>query len=88
MTLNEYLKKILKQIQDSSSEAEAISVVEKAQKVLDDSNISESSKEQFWIDLYEELGGDYILVMESQGSSALSEIIAAAKTVIAQKLKK
>ncbi|WP_412521893.1 hypothetical protein [Shewanella algae] len=88
MTPNEYMKKISKQITNSSSEEEAIALIEKAQRVIDNSKISTTSKEKFWIDLYEELGGEHSWACESQDSSALSAIIAAAKAAIAKKANK
>lgn len=85
MITNEYVKKIAEEITTCSSEQEALAIVEKAQRVIDRSNISTSSKKQFWIDLYEELGGDLSWVLESQDSSALSAIIDAAKAAIANR---
>lgn len=88
MTPNEYLNKISKEIRECLTDKQAIEVVEKAERVLDNSNISESSKKQFWVDLYEELGGESSWVCESQDSAALSAIINAAKAIIALKAKK
>lgn len=88
MTVDDYVKKISEQIGQSSSEVEAVAIVEKAQRVIDKSDISESSKKRFWVELYDELGGDLSYVSESQDSSALSAIINAAKAAIAQRVKK
>lgn len=88
MTLDEYRKKILREIERCGSESQAIATVEKAQRVLNNSNISERSKNGFWVELYESLGGAYTLTVESQATSSLSDIIGAAKSVIAQKVKK
>jgi len=82
------MKKIAGQINSCTSESEARAIVEKAQQVIDDSNISIASQKQFWIDLYEELGSDLTYTCESQDSSALSAIIDAAKAAIAQKTSK
>lgn len=88
MTVNEYVKKIAEEIGKSSSKSEAVAIVEKAQRVIDNSDISAVSKSRFWVDLYEELGGDLSWACESQDSSALSAIIDAAKSAIAQKTSK
>ncbi|WP_419227628.1 hypothetical protein [Alteromonas sp. OM2203] len=87
MTIDEYRKKILGLLKASSSEQEVRSVLKTADEVLKDSDISESSKKQFWVDLYEDLGGDDYVLMEKQASSSLSAIVAAAKEVIAKKVK-
>ncbi len=88
MTLNEYVEKITQEIKDSASKQKALSVVEKAQRVLNDSKIAKSAQEQFWIDLYESLGGSREFIAESQDAAALSAIISAAKAVIAEKANK
>jgi hypothetical protein len=86
MTIDEYRVKILGLLKACSSEKEARSILNNADKVLDNSDISESSKKKFWINLYENLGDEYALI-EKQASSSLSAIIAAAKEVIAKKVK-
>ncbi|MCK4819856.1 hypothetical protein KA005_29090 [bacterium] len=88
MTHNEYRNKVFGQIKTSNTRLEVIDVIENAQKVLDDSNTSESSQKQFWVELYEQLGGDDFVLLEKQAGSSLSDIVAAAKSVIAQKAKK
>jgi hypothetical protein len=88
VTVDEYVKKIAEQITQSSSEEEALEVVEKAQRVIEKSDISNSSKKRFWVDLYESMGGDLTYTSESQDSAALSAIIDAAKAAIAQRVKK
>ena len=86
MTIDEYVKKIAKQIGQSSSKEEALEIIEKAQRVIEKSDISESSKKRFWVDLYESMGGDLTATCESQDSAALSAIISAAKAAIAQRV--
>lgn len=88
MTLYEYLKEVENKIYKAGSRQSAIQIVEEAQNVLTKSNISSQSQKQFWIDLYEKLGGDLNVALEKQGGDALSNIIAAAKQVIAEKAKK
>lgn len=88
MTLYEYLKEVENKIYKAGSCQSAIQIVEEAQNVLTKSNISSQSQKQFWIDLYEKLGGDLNVALEKQGGDALSNIIAAAKQVIAEKAKK
>lgn len=88
MTLTEYIEKISKQISACTSENEALHIIKTAEKVLRESNISESSKKRFWTELYESLGGDWNLCVESQDSSALAAIIIAAKAAIAANAKK
>ncbi|MGR2821687.1 hypothetical protein ABMX69_11000 [Vibrio vulnificus] len=88
MTLNEYLNHVEEKLLQSGSKEEAISIVETAQETLTKSAISDDSQKQFWIDLYEKLGGDLEVALEKQGGDALSNIISAAKKVIADKAKK
>lgn len=88
MTINEYCEKVVSLLKKCQTEKEAISVLDTAQKVLDSSNISSASQKQFWIELYEALGGDDYVLIEKQAGSALSDIVSAAKKVIAQKVKR
>lgn len=83
MTVDEYVKKIAKEIWDNPSAYE--NILSKATSVIESSNIKKESKEIFWIDLYNELGGDLNPCMESQDSTNLWSLIAAAKLAIAAK---
>lgn len=85
MTLNEYRNKIYKEIAEAGSAEEAKAIVEKAHRVLEGANLSEDSKGRFWVKLYDDFGGALEIATESQGADALSDIIRAAKSVIAQK---
>lgn len=94
MSTDEYLKKISQEIQKSESNQQVIEVLEKAQRVLDNSQILEVSKKKFWVDLYNDIENDFqpkterfLIAVESQDGSALSDIIAAAKAAIALKVK-
>ncbi|HFQ5129980.1 hypothetical protein [Photobacterium sanguinicancri] len=88
MTLNEYLNQTEEKLLSASSREEAESIVSSAQNVLNASKISEDGQRQFWADLYKKLGGDQDFILEKQGADSLSDILAAAKRVIAQKVKK
>ncbi|WBA13681.1 hypothetical protein [Salinivibrio proteolyticus] len=88
MTLNEYLNQTEEKILRASSLYEVESILKSAQKVLNESKISEEEQRQFWADLYKKLGGDQDVVLEKQGADSLSDILAAAKRVIADKVKK
>ncbi|MCD6668847.1 hypothetical protein LT068_07090 [Vibrio cholerae] len=88
MTLNEYLNQTEEKLLSASSREEAESIVSSAQNVLNASKISEDEQKQFWADLYKKLGGDQDFILEKQGADSLSDILAAAKRVIAQKVKK
>ncbi len=88
MTIDEYLSQIEKEIRESKSIEIVNNRIRLAQEVLDKSNISLQSKNKFWIDLYEKLNELPIISLEQQGGSALSDIILAAKSIIAQKVSK
>jgi len=88
MTINEYLNQVEQNLQNSTSREEALRIVSSAQSVLVESKISEQTQKQFWIDLYNNLGGDQDLILEKQGGDSLSSILAAAKRVIAEKVQK
>ena len=88
MTLNEYLNQTEEKLLSASSREEAESIVSSAQNVLNASKISEDGQRQFWADLYKKLGGDQEFILEKQGADSLSDILASAKRVIAQKVKK
>lgn len=88
MTLNEYLNQTEEKLLSASSREEAESILSSAQNVLNASKISEGGQRQFWADLYKKLGGDQDFILEQQGADSLSDILAAAKRVIAQKVKK
>ncbi|MCF3098873.1 hypothetical protein EHZ86_16680 [Aeromonas australiensis] len=87
MTLNEYLKDVEQRLIQAQNEHEVERILENVQDVLSESRISNDSQKRFWIDLYENLGGDVSVAVEKQGGCALSNIIAAAKKVIADKVK-
>lgn len=84
MTVDEYVKKIAKEIFDEPSSYE--SILAKATNVIEKSNIKVDSKEKFWIDLYNELGGNLTPCFESQDSRKLWNLIAAAKVAVAAKV--
>lgn len=92
MTVYEYAVKIRNRIKDCKSIDQAREILVEAQKVIEKSKISPSSREKFWIELYNSLDysirmdGSLYYTSESQDASALSAIIAAAKQVIAQNI--
>jgi len=87
MTVDEYLKQIAIEIQGADSPDGAVRIVEKAERVLAKSSISEKSKEKFWVGLYDEFGGELSSVCESPSAAALSAIVSAAKAAIVQNLR-
>lgn len=88
MTLEEYLNEVFQNINNAKSKREARRAVEKAEKVLDQSDIKRSSKKSFWIELYERLNDKSNLKLEKQAASSLSDIVAAAQEVIADNIDK
>lgn len=85
MTVDEYAVKIKDKIFDNPKNY--IQIIASAEAVVNQSNISDESKEKFWINLYEELGGKLTPCMESQDTAEFWKLIAAAKSVIVNKSK-
>jgi uroporphyrinogen-III decarboxylase len=86
MTVDEYVKKIASELFSNPQAYKKI--LDKATSVIEKSNIKQSSKDAFWIKLYNELGGKSNLCMDSQDSGKLWDLISAAKATIAAKTQK
>ncbi len=85
MTATEYKDKILNEICNASSVEDVKDIINKADNVVNNSDISNLSKNKFWIDLNNDLLKESISLEEQAGSS-LSAIISAAKAIIASKI--
>jgi hypothetical protein len=86
MTIDEYVRKIAREI--FSNPHAYREILNRATSVIDNSNITPSSKQAFWVKLYNELGGDLNVANESQDSAELWKLIADAKSAIAIKSQK
>ncbi|MGA9755552.1 MAG: hypothetical protein WBV23_10470 [Desulfobaccales bacterium] len=87
MTLNEYRQKIFERVLHSNNKNEVLQILKEAKTVLIESEVSEISTRNFWINLYEDLDNKQKLICEKVAVGALSDIIAAAQEVIAKNIK-
>ncbi|UAN60155.1 hypothetical protein [Serratia sp. JSRIV004] len=86
MTVTEYAKKIAIKIYNNQDNYKEI--IKEAERVLDNSNIKQESKDEFWVILYKELSSKPVVCMDSQDSGDLNKLLYAAKAAIAAKTKK
>ncbi|AUT91690.1 TPA: hypothetical protein ACKRKP_000790 [Proteus mirabilis] len=83
MTITEYAKKIADKLANSPSNYR--SILDEAERVINNSHLSDLDIKQFWIELYREYESRPRTITEKQGSSELDKIIDAAKAIIAKK---
>ena len=84
MTLDEFRQETLDKLLHASSAPDARSIVASASDTLNRSDIQTLHKRQFWSELYSSLNKRWIV--ERQGVSSLSAIIAAAQSAVAEYL--
>ncbi|WP_311749143.1 hypothetical protein [Proteus terrae] len=86
MTITEYAKEIADRIYHNEEQYKEI--IQEAENVLNNSNIRQESKDEFWIILYNELSKKSEPMMESQDSHDLNKLLTAAKAAVAAKTRK
>lgn len=87
MAINEYVIKINQEIRNNPKSY--IQIIEEASATLEESNVSSDAKKEFWKNLAQALddSGKPILLVNSQDSSQLWELVMAAQNAALKKSK-